>query len=173
MARDTIPYNSDRFRMEGQGRSTVQWAMHPFDCPLFETYGILSVGYSRTGAGYRILRKSPEFSNIHVTMSGRGEAWIGGRWQTISEGMAILSPRGVPHGTRATPRTSWEFCWRKPGPLTAEGISRPSKRMFSWASPSRSSYRRLPPRQMVWCVKNMFGTDRQSSVGSVFAGGRT
>ena len=108
---ENISFNSDQFKVEGQGNRTVQWALHPFECPLFESYGILSLGYSKTGSSYRILRKNPEFSNIHVTISGKGEALIQGRWQTVTEGMAILSPRGAAHGTRSLPRTPGEFCW--------------------------------------------------------------
>jgi AraC-like DNA-binding protein len=153
LERGKVLYNSDHFKMEGQGRSTVQWALHPFECPLFEIYGILSLGYSKTGAGYRILRRNPEFSNIHVTMSGRGEALIGGRWQVISEGMAILSPRGVLHGTRAIQRTPWEFCWI----CYSESEGEPKK-----VSVREPTVVPIDPKPLTWAILSLYKESQQS-----------
>jgi hypothetical protein len=153
LERSKVLYNSDHFKMEGQAGSTVQWALHPFECPLFETYWILSLGYSKSGAGYRIVRRNPEFSNIHVTMSGRGEALIGGRWQVISEGMAILSPRGVLHGTRAIQRTPWEFCWI----CFSESEDEPKK-----VSVREPTVVPIDPKLLTWAILSLYKESQQS-----------
>jgi len=89
----------------------VQWTLDSFACPLFKAHRILSLGQSKAGAGYRVVRKNPDFSNLHLTVSGRGETLIQGKWQTVTAGTAVLSPQGVLHGARSLPGVPWEFCW--------------------------------------------------------------
>jgi AraC-like DNA-binding protein len=97
--------------VDRRGKNTVQWTLDPFDYPALKTRRILSLGYSEAGTGYQIIRKNPGFSNINVTISGRGEVLIHGEWKKITAGMASLSPKGVLHGARSLPGVRWEFCW--------------------------------------------------------------
>jgi len=89
----------------------VQWALDASDCRVLGEHRILSMGHSDAGPGYEVLRQNPTFSNIHLTLSGDGEALIQGRWQPLTAGVVCLSPAGVRHGARSVPGKAWEFCW--------------------------------------------------------------
>jgi len=93
------------------GKHTEQWSVSQYDCPALKSRRINSVGYSKAGPGYRIVRNNPGFSNINITISGRHEALIQGKWRSVTAGMAVLSPKGVLHGARSLPGVRWEFCW--------------------------------------------------------------
>lgn len=97
--------------IDQKGRRTVQWTIDPFHCPALKDWRILSLGYSEVGAGYQVVRENPGFSNINITISGRGEVLIGGEWKKVTAGAASLSPKGVLHGARSLPGVRWEFCW--------------------------------------------------------------
>jgi AraC-like DNA-binding protein len=90
------------------GKNTVQWSL---DCPLLREHRILSLGHSIARGGYRVLRQNPSFSNINLTLAGRGEAFIGGRWKSLTEGSVTLAPRAALHGARCRSGERWEFCW--------------------------------------------------------------
>jgi AraC-like DNA-binding protein len=120
---------------------TVQWSLTASDCPAFKPRRIWMLGYSEAGAGYEVVRRNPSFSNINVTISGKGEALIGGEWRKLTPGTAVLSPKGVLHGSRSIPGTRWEFCWicfaESPGipsriPQTACTLTHTDPRPIAW-----------------------------------------
>ena len=90
---------------------TEQWTLDCFECPSLKSRNILSLGYSEAGEGYQVVRRNPGFSNINLTISGKAEALVNGRWSQIKAGTAVLSPKGVLHGARSLAGIRWEFCW--------------------------------------------------------------
>lgn len=96
---------------ETLGRSTLEWALHGVECPALLTYGISALGYTKAKHGYLVSRAKPSFSNINITISGKGEAFMDRKWQLIGEGALILSPQDVSHCARVPLGSCWEFCW--------------------------------------------------------------
>ena len=133
-------------RPRARGKDSVQWQLLLEESVQLRTRRILSIGHTRVGPGYKVLRKKPSFSNIHLTVSGKGLSLIKGRWQTVREGMAILAPEGATHGARALPRQSWEFCW------ICFDEPKEADRKISVSEPTLV---RIDPQPISWAIKSL------------------
>ncbi len=144
-----MPSDSD---IDRRGR-TLQWSLTAGDCAAFKLRRILSLGYSEAGSGYRIVRQNPSFSNINITISGRGEVLSAGEWKKITAGMAVLSPKGKLHGARSIPGVRWEFCWI----CFAESSGAPSRLPVS-----ESAVTHTDPRPVAWTLLSLQRELRQA-----------
>ena len=81
------------------------------DCAALEPLGILDTGLTRAGRPWQLLRLTPAFGMVMITLSGRGEVLVEGDWQTIGPEQAYLMPPGVIHGYRAAGQGTWDYVW--------------------------------------------------------------
>ena len=83
--------------------------------PALAEQGLLVVGVSDIGRGYRMSRPRPPTAHLLASLDGEGEAAVEGRWQRCPAGSVYLSPARVPMAFQpivAAKRTErWRVAW--------------------------------------------------------------
>ncbi|MDX2110434.1 MAG: AraC family transcriptional regulator [Verrucomicrobiota bacterium] len=94
-----------------QGRTKAEHVLNAENCPELIDVGIFDVGWTEPKAGYQVERICPSFSHMTFCVRGEGEVLIQNEWVPFREGMAALSPKLKPHGSRKTNSDPWCLCW--------------------------------------------------------------
>jgi AraC-like DNA-binding protein len=103
--------NNDLREMHMVGAQTREQIVSQHVCNALALYGIHLVGLSWALPEFRFVRPNAPMSQILVCLSGWGYVWVDGVWERCSEGMAYITPAGVPHGYYAVEETCWHICW--------------------------------------------------------------
>jgi hypothetical protein len=127
------------------GPDTREWAVSNRECPTLEAFGLLGVGMSTPGEGYRVVRHNPCFGHINVCLEGAGTVWANDRWESFPAGTAALLPPKVPHGGIYS--GFWRMCWV----LSNERLGRPPM-----VSGSRIRFVSIDPRPMEWALLSLY-----------------
>ena len=106
-----IDTNTDLRETHMLGAQTREWLISAALCPALAPHGILLVGVTDAGPGFRFARPAPRWGQLLVCTGGNGQVWVGGEWMRCEAGTAYLTPPGVFHAYQADPDTRWELCW--------------------------------------------------------------
>lgn len=80
-------------------------------CAALRQYDIQLVGISDVTGDFEFVKQRPHFSQVVVCQAGSGLVWIGNSWLQCSDGMAFITPTGVPHAYHAVDGQHWSICW--------------------------------------------------------------
>ena len=106
-----IHINTDLRETHIIGAETREWLISAPLCPALGPHGILLVGLTDAGPGFRFVRTAPRWSQLLVCTAGWGWVWLDGQWTRCDAGMAYLTPAGVLHAYQADPDARWEIGW--------------------------------------------------------------
>ncbi len=96
----------------GQIFHSIPHALIAHDHPLMQPLHITDIGwYPHARHHFRERPEGADENILLVCMDGEGWAEIRGRRFTLSQGQALLIPRGVPHAYAAAVRRPWSIHW--------------------------------------------------------------
>ncbi len=93
------------------GMHTREWIVDSRVCPLLQIHGIGGVGISEASRGFRFVRAMPKMSVLMTSLEGRGRAYVNGKYECFTPGMAYLMPPRVLHAYEAAGHGVWRICW--------------------------------------------------------------
>ncbi len=141
------------------GGRTREGLVTPEMAPALNAYGFRLVGWSEAREGFAFTRRSPDFSQILVVVSGIGEAWTEEGWQRIGPGGAYLTPPHVPHSYRFLGTETWSFVWAMH--TTASLRERP---FISGNSPVRTA---VNPQPLSAAIRGLYSEAMNEAVTAV------
>ena len=92
------------------GSQTRERIVSPVECPALVDQGILLCGLSDAAAPYRMVRPRLGWSELIVTLAGRGRVWVPKGWRSLRVGEAYVAPHDAAqafHGEGGR----WRFVW--------------------------------------------------------------
>lgn len=93
------------------GARTREHIMSQHVCSALALYGIHLTGLSWALPEFHFVRPNPSMSQVLVSLSGWGYVLVDGSWQRCGEGMAYITPAGVPHAYYAVEDVCWHIGW--------------------------------------------------------------
>ncbi len=103
------------------GTQTKERIVEQKTCNAFSLYGIHMVGLSSVCPGSSFVHHEPAFTQLLITLAGRGQVWVNGQWAYTDPGAVYIQPSGAAHQYSAlNADVVWEACWIIYTPLAQE-----------------------------------------------------
>jgi len=80
-------------------------------CPALARMGVVEIGLTHATEGWHFQRINSDHAFLSITLGGRGEVAVDGRWQETVPEMAYLMPSRIFHGYRVAPGAEWHYVW--------------------------------------------------------------
>jgi AraC-like DNA-binding protein len=93
------------------GPRTRIWTLEAKDCRELAAHHIARLGVDTAYTPYRRVRLRPRGSFFLASLEGHGDAWLDGRWQTVTPGTLCLAPPRVLNALSAVRGHRWQFAW--------------------------------------------------------------
>lgn len=93
------------------GAQTREWLVPADSCPALREARIQLCGVSAARPGFSFVRRCPERSQLLLSLTPGGQAWLDGGWHDLAAGEGYLTPPGAAHAYRCRPGADWLAVW--------------------------------------------------------------
>lgn len=93
------------------GAQTREWLVPATACPALREARIQLCGVSAARPGFSFVRRCPERSQLLLSLSPGGRAWLDDGWHDLEANEGYLTPPGAAHAYRCRPGCDWLAVW--------------------------------------------------------------